>query len=356
MKKIAQTTLCLALLSTQTMAMAETELYKGLFVSGVIDAGYARTTHTGKNADATKSGAVSSILGVSNLGLRGEKDFGEGLTGFFNFQVGFLPTTGKLSDPDTIFSRNAYVGLRHEQLGSLSFGRQWVFNDDWLVGSVFKGGYNAGSVFKFSEFDAISDIYGNSVKYVSPVFGRAFQAGAMYADKLDDSAANDASSLSNIGAKYADGPVFLAATVLREKGSTGGSYQLTTLGGSYRFDPVKLRLGFAVNDIEPGAYRSIGTYASDSKAHVSSIGIDYSVTDKLVLSYDNLIRKNTTSDQRATVNRLLAVYDWRPEVSFLVNLAWIDNSGNSTQTLVGDTPVTGGHSQRSIATGVRVKF
>lgn len=356
MKKIAQTTMGLALLAAQTTAMAETEIYKGLFVSGVIDAGYAQTTHTGKNADATKSGAVNSILGVSNLGLRGEKDFGDGLTGFFNLQVGFLPTTGKLSDPDTVFSRNAYVGLRHEQLGSVSFGRQWVFNDDWLVGSVFKGGYNSGTVFKFSEFDAISDIYSNSVKYVSPVFGRGFQAGVMYADKLDDSAPDDASSLSNIGTKYANGPVFLAATLLREKGSTGGSYQLMTLGGSYRFDPVKLRLGFAANDIEPGVYRSIGTYASDSKAHVSSLGIDYSITSKLLLSYDNLVRKNTTTDQRATVNRLLAVYDWRPEVSFLVNLAWINNSANSTQTLVGDAPVTGGHSQRSIATGVRVTF
>ena len=153
-------------------------------VFGIVDAGISSTTNTG-NGSQTTSGAVSSILGVSAIGFKGDKDLGDGLTGFFNFMAGFNPTTGKLSDPNTLFSRNAYIGLS-SSMGSVSIGKQWDLNDDWLVGSVFKGGYNAGAVFKFSEFDAVSDLYNNTIKYVTPVSG-GFQGAAMYGSNIGDS-------------------------------------------------------------------------------------------------------------------------------------------------------------------------
>ena len=61
-------------------------------ITGVIDGGYVTTNNTGSSANKTISGAASSILGVSNVGISGDKDFGDGATGFFNFQAGFNPT------------------------------------------------------------------------------------------------------------------------------------------------------------------------------------------------------------------------------------------------------------------------
>ncbi len=351
--------LLVALLACSSLAAhADIALLPSVNLYGLVDTGYASTNNTGKNANANTSGAVDSILGVSSVGLRGEKDWGNGLTGFYNLQVGFLPSSGKLSNTDVLFSRNAYVGVRNE-LGSLSVGRQWVFADDWLVGSVFKGGYNAGAVFKFSEFDAVSDLYRNTLKYVSPVFGGGAQVGAMYAKKIGESVSagsTDNSSLSNIGARYSQGPWMVAATYLQEKGISGGSYKLVTAGGAYDFAPFKLRLGYTHNDIEAGSYQSIGTMLVDNKAYAVNTGVDYAITGKLNLALDYLIRRNTTFDEHSTVNRLLLTYAWRPDLTLVGNLASIRNSGTATQTLVGDTPLSGGHSQTSMAAGVRFSF
>ena len=321
-------------------------------ITGVIDGGYVTTNKTGSSANKTISGAASSILGVSNVGISGDKDFGDGATGFFNFQAGFKPTDGKMSDTSTLFSRNAYVGLKGSA-GSVSLGRQWNLNDDWLVGSVFKGGYNAGAVFKFSEFDAISDIYSKSIKYVTPTMG-AFQGAVMYASALND---DNSGSLSNIGLKYADGPIYAAATVFNEKSTTDTTYKLTTMGASYTMGAYKPRIGYASSDIAAGTFVSLGTSAvAATKANVTNLGIDYAVNPKLTVSLDSLKRKNTTLSNDSTVTRLLAIYAWRPDVAFVGNVARITNSSTASQSLSSETSWVAGQSQQSVAMGVRVTF
>lgn len=321
-------------------------------ITGVIDGGYVTTNKIGTSANKTISGAASSILGVSNVGISGDKDFGDGATGFFNFQAGFNPTDGKMSDTSTLFSRNAYVGLKGSA-GSVSLGRQWNLNDDWLVGSVFKGGYNAGAVFKFSEFDAISDIYSKSIKYVTPTMG-AFQGAAMYASNLNS---DSTGSLSNFGLKYADGPIYAAATVFNEKSSTDTTYKLTTMGASYTMGAYKPRIGYASSDIAAGTFVSVGTFAAATKANVTNLGIDYAVNPKLTVSLDSLKRKNTTLSNDSTVTRLLAIYAWRPDVAFVGNVARITNSSTASQSLSSESSGwVAGQSQQSVAMGVRVTF
>lgn len=107
-------------------------------VSGIIDTGVMSANHVG-NGTQSKFSAANSILGVSNLGFSGNEDLGNGLSAIFQLQAGFNPTSGALSSTGTLFSRNAYVGL-NGSFGTVTLGKQWNFNDDWLVGSVFKGG------------------------------------------------------------------------------------------------------------------------------------------------------------------------------------------------------------------------
>ena len=334
-------------------ATAQIAVAPGLTIGGVVDTGYARTTNTGTGTKI-KSGAADSILGVSNIGFKGEKDFGEGVGGFFNFTIGFLPSSGKLSGgSDNLFSRNAYLGFKNE-LGSLSVGKQWNLNDDWLVGSVFKGGYNSGAVFKFSEFDAVSDIYNSTLKYVSPKVGD-FQFAGMYGG----SQSTTNGTLSNIGAKYSSGPLYVAGTVFTEKdGKTGAAYKLNTVGVSYAIDSFKPRLGYSKARVAEGSYGSVGTYAVATDANVINPGIDYMMTPKLTVSLDALKYKNTTASSNATVQRLLAVYAWRPDVSFVGNLAHVANSSNGNQSLVSLDPgaTATGFSQTSLALGVIFKF
>ncbi|WP_441622799.1 porin [Cupriavidus sp. RAF12] len=62
----------------------------------------------------------------SRWGLRGEEDLGAGMKSLFVLEGGFQADTGALEMPGTLFDRQAYVGLRSNSFGQLTFGRQYT--------------------------------------------------------------------------------------------------------------------------------------------------------------------------------------------------------------------------------------
>jgi len=328
-------------------------------LSGVIDTGVSWTNHAG-NGSQSLTGVSDSILGVSNFGLSGKEDLGGGVNALFNLQAGFNPSNGRMSSNGTLFSRNSYVGLSSSS-GTLTVGKQWNFNDDWLVGSVFKGGYNSGSIFKFSEFDAVSELYNNTVKYVSPSLG-GVQLGAMYG--FGETAGSvSQGSLFNLAARYDGGPLYLAASYDQERDSsgTGSLYKLITVGGSYTFGAVKLRLGAARADVGgAGAFQSIPSMSA-RKATAVEGGVDYAFTSAFTASADVLYRRNTTLSNSSTVYRLLGLYSLSKRTTLVANVAYLKNSANATEALVNTTSGAigggvAGMSQTSVALGVRHTF
>ena len=331
-------------------------------LSGFFDTGVMSATHVGDGTNSQVS-AVNSILGVSNLGFKGTEDLGSGLNAIFQLQAGFNPTNGTMSSTGTLFSRNAYVGL-NGGFGTLTVGKQWNFNDDWLVGSVFKGGYNSGAVFKFSEFDAISEIYNNTIKYVTPTVA-GVQGGFMYAPGENPAGAS-VGSLYNVALKYAQGPFYLAANYDHEKdmaasNNTGHAYKLTTVGTSYAFGVMHARLGYARSDIEgPGSFQSIPSLSA-RKAHVIGFGLDYQVSPVMTASADVLYRKNTTLSNNTKVYRLLGIYNLSPRTSLIANLAYLNNGDGATEALVNTLSKAAGggfanQTQSALALGIRHVF
>ncbi len=328
-------------------------------LSGVIDTGISWTNHVG-NGSQSLTGMSDSILGVSNFGLSGKEDLGGGVSALFNLQAGFNPSNGRMSSNGTLFSRNSYVGLTSAS-GTLTAGKQWNFNDDWLVGSVFKGGYNSGSIFKFSEFDAVSELYNNTVKYVSPTLGGA-QFGAMYG--FGETAGSiSQGSLFNLAARYSGGPVYLAASYDQERdgSGTGSLYKLFTVGGSYTFGATKLRLGAARADVGgTGAFQSIPSMSA-RKAYAVEGGVDYAFTTAFTGSADVLYRRNTTLSNSSMVYRLLGLYSLSKRTTLVANVAYLKNSSSATEALVNTSSgaigggVAGGN-QTSVALGVRHTF
>jgi len=328
-------------------------------LSGIIDTGISWTNHAG-NGSQSLTGVSDSILGVSNFGLSGKEDLGGGVNALFNLQAGFNPSSGKMSSNGTLFSRNAYVGLSSASAGTLTAGKQWNFNDDWLVGSVFKGGYNSGSIFKFSEFDAVSEIYNNTLKYVSPSLGGA-QFGAMYG--FGEQAGSFAQgSLFNLAARYSGGPFYLAATYDQERATgTGSLYKLATIGASYTFGAAKLRLGAAHADVGgTGAFQSIPSMSA-RKATAVEGGVDYAFTPAFTGSADVLYRRDSTLSNSTMVYRLLGQYSLSKRTTLIANVAYLKNSSGATEALVNTTSGAigggvAGMSQTSVALGVRHAF
>ena len=333
----------------------------GMTIYGLVDTGLVGTTHTGDGRQNT-TGFADSILGVSNVGFKGTRDIGGGTQVFFNLQAGFNPTSGRQNASGVLFSRNAYVGLQGP-LGTVSVGKQWNLNDDWLVGSVFLGGYNSGAIFKFSEFDAVSDLYNNTIKYVTPAFGGA-QAGALLSMK-GKAGDNKAGRIVNVGAKYGNGPFYAGVTYFHENaqggGGSGATYQLTTAAAKYSLSDFAFRAGASFAKISgPGDFQSIASMSARS-AQVCEVGVDYAFSAKFKGSADLLYRKNSTLENHTSGARLLGVYNLTSQAALLVNVAYLKNGGGATESLVNtDSGEIGGgyadQNQTSVAFGVRYSF
>ncbi len=335
----------------------------GMTIYGTIDTGLVSTTHTGSGSQTT-TGFADSILGVSNVGFKGVRDIGGGTQVFFNLQAGFNPTSGQQNASGVLFSRNAYVGLQGP-LGTVSIGKQWDLNDDWLVGSVFLGGYNSGAIFKFSEFDAVSDLYNSTIKYVTPAFGGA-QAGALLSmkGKAGDSKAG---RILNVGGKYGDGPFYAGITYFHEddlgdsESGTRATYQLTTAAAKYSLEALAFRLGASFANISgPGDFQSIAPMSA-RKAQAYEAGVDYAFSSRFKASADLLYRTDSTLSNHTSSARLLGVWTLSPQAALLVNVAYLKNGGGATESLVStDSGLVGGgfadQDQTSVALGVRVSF
>lgn len=330
-----------------------------LQLTGVIDTGIASVSHVDQGKK-NKTTAVDSILGVSNVGVAGEYQLNDNYQAFFKLQAGFNPSKGEQSTEGELFDRNAYVGM-NTPYGAVSLGRQWTFNDDWFVGSAFKGGYNSGSIFKFSEFDAVSEIYSKIVKYTSPELN-GWQFGAIYGFK-DDSPKNSHGQIFSGAAKYtAEQWMIGGGYENHEAEDNNNHYQLTTLASRYNFGKVIGRLGAAYSSINgPGQYASISSAAVKQKAWATEVGVDYLFTPKLTLSGDVIYKQNTTFDHHAMVYRTLITYQAFPALSLLANVAYLKNANGSSESLVNtNSGLSGGgyinQGQLSTAFGVRLTF
>lgn len=327
-----------------------------LNINAMIDTGFAVVTHTG-DGKQTKTGMEDNILGVSNLAFSGDYKLDDDTSAIFNLVSGFNPSTGELSNKDVIFSRNAYFGLKGPY-GTLTVGRQWTFSDDWLVGNVFKPGYNSGTIYKFSEFDGVSDNYARMVKYSSPVLN-GWQFGTAYGFGNHTGSVSKG-QIADVAAKYAVGDLLIAGDYEYQKsGSNNSSYQLASVGGHYVTGPLTERLGVSYADISgPGLFQSIASQAK-KKSVVVSGGLDYQATPKLTLSGDVMYKKNTTASNHTMVYRALAQYQLFKPLALIANVAYLQNSDGATESLVNtDSAYVGGGypNQSQLSTAVGVKF
>jgi GBP family porin len=230
----------------------------GLIDTGVVYQNNARVTET----SATSPGASAWSLQSGNVftsrwGLRGTEDLGGGLSAVFWLENGFNVDSGALKNGGDLFGRQAWVGLRSAQYGTVSLGRQYDFVVDYVAplsatGSGF-GGNLATHVYDNDNLN--NDLrLNNSVKFSSASFD-GFKAGAMYAfsGEAGGFANNSAYSL---GTSYTYGPFTAAAAYLQinrtaqsalenatgavstgdgDQLTTGGSQQIYGAGAKYMF-------------------------------------------------------------------------------------------------------------------------
>jgi GBP family porin len=193
---------------------------------GTLDAGLVYSNNQGGHSNWQQgSGTVSDTY----FGLRGSEDLGNGLHAIFTLEDGFNLNSGKFTENNTLFNRQAFVGLQSDQYGTLTLGRQYDSVVDYL-GPLSEAGSGFGNNLAAHPFDNdnLDNSFSikNAVKYQSANYA-GLRFGGLYGFS------NDAGQFSNnrawsAGASYNNGPLNVAAAYLQLNNSltnanTGGA-------------------------------------------------------------------------------------------------------------------------------------
>jgi general bacterial porin, GBP family len=149
-------------------------------------------------------------------GLKGSEDLGSNLHAIFHLENGFNLQNGRNTYSNSIFGRQAYVGLQSDTYGTLTLGRQYDAVVD-MLGSIALANNGDGNNLAAHPFDNdnVDDSFyiNNAVKYASPTY-MGLQGEALYGFS------NAAGGFSNnraysFGVSYSNGPINLAAAYLQ---------------------------------------------------------------------------------------------------------------------------------------------
>jgi predicted porin len=217
-------------------------------IYGIVDMGIVRETGAVGTVPSNVT-RLNSVASGSRIGFRGVEDLGNGLQGIFVIENGFNPDTGTLGQGGRFFGRQAFVGLKSNNFGTVSLGRQQnIARLALLDFDPFALGLTgtSGNVMR-----TYGDRTDNSIKYATPVWG-GFVAEVLYgAGEIAGGESEDGRSYGgSVG--YTNGPigVKLIHQALDTTTPTvaGGLAKTTALFGSYNFGVAKLSAGYADND------------------------------------------------------------------------------------------------------------
>jgi len=197
MKKTIVHIALLGAISPAALAQSSVTIY------GMVDAGI----------EAERGGAAGNIVKVSSgigsasrLGYRAVEDLGGGVAALFVLESGLLVDTGASDVAGQAFNRQAFLGLKSRELGSITLGRQYTLTYNALgqVGDPFGAGL-AGSAKNLFPVAGASLRANNSIVYTSPAVN-GFTAEALYA--VGEVAGNSTAGRQfNLGLNYSKGPL-----------------------------------------------------------------------------------------------------------------------------------------------------
>lgn len=175
-----------ALFSGAAMAQSSVTLYgqADMFVGGVKNAGDASTAYV----------ANSGGMQTSYWGIKGTEDLGGGTRAIFDLNGFFRTDTGSQGrfNGDSMFSRNAFVGLESDKLGTIKLGRNTtpyfvstiLFNpliDSYVFSPMVYHTYFGAATSTVTDPGIIGDSgWNNSLLYSTPNFG-GLTANVIYA-------------------------------------------------------------------------------------------------------------------------------------------------------------------------------
>lgn len=170
-------------------------------IYGILDASLTGERGGVASVNKVSSGAASA----SRIGFKGSEDLGGGVSAIFTLESGVKIDTGELDATNTLFNRQAFVGLKTTG-GTLTLGRQYTPYHNALaqVGDPFGTGYAGGSKNLFPD-SGTNVRTSNTVLYTTPLYYN-FSADVAYAFG-EQAGNNDAGRQFGGSISYANGPL-----------------------------------------------------------------------------------------------------------------------------------------------------
>lgn len=333
-------------------------------IYGVVDAGISRGY--GDAVSPTAQGARTFMhsggSAGSRVGFRGTEDLGNGLKGIFTLENGFNVDDGSFGFQGRFFGRQAFVGLQHNNFGTVSLGRQQnLVRLALLDFDPFALAYAGAASNLLSTYGQRMD---NSLKYATPSFG-GFTAEVIYGFGETANTEENRQYEGSIG--YANGPIGVKVvhhTSRATAGATGGIplARSNAIFGSYNFGVAKLALGFMDNDISglggltPAAAAAFvggvgpAGITAESRDYLVGVTVPFG-PNTLRASY---IRKNDRTAAEADATQYGVSYDYAlsKRTSFYTSWARV----NSDATPFAANGTVGNTTDRLFNVGVRHAF
>lgn len=259
---------------------------------GVLDAGARYSTNAGSDAtnDSHKSRFQANSGGLMGprFGIRGSEDLGSGRAAIFTLEGGFNIGTGAISPSgdrkglaatsgqQRLFSRQAFVGLRDENLGQVTLGRQYTVAFD--TAKIFDPSN------QINQHGAIYGLNGSFHKDTSKSNSDAF---VKYVGTWNDVTLRASLKPGNIAGSLSDGNVY-------------------AVGLSYKLDQTELATSYTeINTFKNPEYLSdMGKF--EGQGRVFNAGVSHQIGNTtLKMGYSNSSAPTfITSDLTETVSSL----------------------------------------------------
>lgn len=354
---------CVALVGLSAFAVAQAQTNTTLY--GLVDYGYAYRWDAktpGTNTPGNQSQLNGGQSAENRLGIKGTEDLGNGIKAVFLLEQGFQLDTGAQQQSNTMFSRQAYVGL-NGGFGTIVGGRMLTPHYTF-VSSIDP--FNAGTVGRysnvFSPLSALQTSYGtvmdptrvdNAVQYTTPTF-----SGLSVTGMFSNNAVGQESSAGNTGnntmygvlGKYETGPVmvgvnyhYIAAGTVGLAGSLNNA-ESVSVGGTYDFKVAKVAALYSYNDVEYNLNTSGNVTLNNYLVGVTVPVGKWAGKASYVYSDGN---SNAGGDAQQLA--LGVDYNLSKRTALYSAYSWVDNQDNRYGA-VGDASNTGGYTAGTLAT------
>ncbi|WP_345814834.1 porin [Paraburkholderia sp. PREW-6R] len=342
---------------------------------GVADTFVQYLDNGGSHSYSGRSGGSTGSL----FGLKGDEDLGGGLKAQFDVESGFNLNNGTFfADTAALFYRQAWVGLSHDQYGSLTFGRQYepsfriAYPVDPFRANEVLSPFSADVL--AVDRNTLSTQYdsgraSNSVLYKSPNY-RGLQFFGMYAFSATVTQPVPATSgnMLNVGASYSGyglyaGFAYVNQHAGRETVATlpaplallGTEHFIAAL--AYQIGIVNFQLNYSYQRASDAPSRSLAALLGTGHSlSIAELGATIQATPADVIEVAAIQRDVRGVHDNTPGFQLGADHSLSKRTSLYVRAGYMKNNGSATVSWPGVTVTEPGTKQILVALGMTHRF